>query len=57
MGGDTTGSMSGAGTGGYTTNLRMVDVTGRKAWLVWEHEGEAQACPTEQAELADVHGT
>lgn len=26
--------------GGYTTNLPMEDLTGRKAWLVWEHEGE-----------------
>ncbi len=27
-------------TGGYTTNLPMEDLTGGKAWLVWEHEGE-----------------
>lgn len=26
-------------TGGYTTNLPMEDLTGGKAWLVWEHEG------------------
>jgi DMSO/TMAO reductase YedYZ molybdopterin-dependent catalytic subunit len=25
---------------GYTTNLPLEDVTGRKAWLVWEHEGQ-----------------
>ena len=24
---------------GYTTNLPLEDVTGGKAWLVWEHEG------------------
>jgi DMSO/TMAO reductase YedYZ molybdopterin-dependent catalytic subunit len=24
---------------GYTTNLALDDVTGGKAWLVWEHEG------------------
>ena len=24
---------------GYTTNLPLADVTGQKAWLVWEHEG------------------
>ncbi|TXR57546.1 sulfite oxidase-like oxidoreductase [Quadrisphaera setariae] len=24
---------------GYTTNLPLADVTGGKAWLVWEHEG------------------
>jgi DMSO/TMAO reductase YedYZ molybdopterin-dependent catalytic subunit len=26
-------------TSGYTTNLPLDDVTGGKAWLVWEHEG------------------
>ncbi|HEX2149388.1 MAG TPA: sulfite oxidase-like oxidoreductase [Actinomycetota bacterium] len=26
--------------GGYTTNLPMADLTGGKAWLVWEHDGE-----------------
>ncbi|HEX2054330.1 MAG TPA: sulfite oxidase-like oxidoreductase [Actinomycetota bacterium] len=26
--------------GGYTTNLPMDDLTGGKAWLVWEHEGD-----------------
>ena len=26
--------------GGYTTNLAMPDVTGGKAWVVTEHEGE-----------------
>ena len=25
---------------GYTTNLALDDVTGGKAWLVWEHEGQ-----------------
>ena len=25
---------------GYTTNLPLADVTGGKAWLAWEHEGE-----------------
>ncbi len=25
---------------GYTTNLPLADVTGGRAWLVWEHEGE-----------------
>nr|WP_255480096.1 molybdopterin-dependent oxidoreductase [Quadrisphaera sp. RL12-1S] len=25
---------------GYTTNLPLADVTGGKAWLVWEHEGK-----------------
>ncbi len=24
---------------GYTTNLPLADVTGGRAWLVWEHEG------------------
>jgi DMSO/TMAO reductase YedYZ molybdopterin-dependent catalytic subunit len=24
---------------GYTTNLPLADVTGGKAWIVWEHEG------------------
>lgn len=24
---------------GYTTNLPLADVTGGKAWVVWEHEG------------------
>jgi DMSO/TMAO reductase YedYZ molybdopterin-dependent catalytic subunit len=27
-------------TTGYTTNLPIEDVTGGKAWLVWEHEGK-----------------
>ncbi|CAA9293749.1 MAG: Sulfite oxidase and related enzymes, partial [uncultured Actinomycetospora sp.] len=27
-------------TTGYTTNLPLADVTGGKAWLVWEHEGK-----------------
>ncbi len=27
-------------TTGYTTNLPLSDVTGGKAWLVWEHEGK-----------------
>ena len=26
--------------GGYTTNLPLADLTGRKAWVVTEHEGE-----------------
>jgi DMSO/TMAO reductase YedYZ molybdopterin-dependent catalytic subunit len=26
--------------GGYTTNLPLEDVTGGKAWVVWDHEGE-----------------
>jgi DMSO/TMAO reductase YedYZ molybdopterin-dependent catalytic subunit len=26
-------------TTGYTTNLRLDDVRGGRAWLVWEHEG------------------
>jgi len=26
--------------GGYTTNLRLADLTGGKAWVVTEHEGE-----------------
>jgi DMSO/TMAO reductase YedYZ molybdopterin-dependent catalytic subunit len=26
--------------GGYTTNLPVEDLTGGKAWVVWEHEGE-----------------
>jgi DMSO/TMAO reductase YedYZ molybdopterin-dependent catalytic subunit len=26
--------------GGYTTNLPIADLTGRKAWVVTEHEGE-----------------
>ena len=26
--------------GGYTTNLALADVTGGKAWVVTEHEGE-----------------
>ncbi|MET0766100.1 MAG: molybdopterin-dependent oxidoreductase, partial [Aeromicrobium sp.] len=25
---------------GYTTNLPIADVTGGKAWLVWDHEGK-----------------
>jgi DMSO/TMAO reductase YedYZ molybdopterin-dependent catalytic subunit len=25
---------------GYTTNLPLADVTGGKAWVVWEHEGK-----------------
>ncbi|MDQ1584701.1 MAG: hypothetical protein QOH80_66 [Actinomycetota bacterium] len=25
---------------GYTTNLPIADVTGGKAWVVWEHEGQ-----------------
>jgi DMSO/TMAO reductase YedYZ molybdopterin-dependent catalytic subunit len=25
--------------GGYTTNLRLEDLTNGKAWVVWEHEG------------------
>ncbi|HMA47575.1 MAG TPA: sulfite oxidase-like oxidoreductase [Frankiaceae bacterium] len=25
--------------GGYTTNLPLADVTGGRAWVVWEHEG------------------
>jgi DMSO/TMAO reductase YedYZ molybdopterin-dependent catalytic subunit len=27
-------------TTGYTTNLPLDDVTGGKAWIVWEHEGK-----------------
>ena len=27
-------------TTGYTTNLPLEDVTGGKAWIVWEHEGK-----------------
>jgi DMSO/TMAO reductase YedYZ molybdopterin-dependent catalytic subunit len=27
-------------TTGYTTNLPLADLTGGKAWLVWEHEGK-----------------
>lgn len=30
---------------GYTTNLPMVDVTGGKAWVVWEFEGKPLARP------------
>ena len=30
---------------GYTTNLPLADVTGGRAWLVWEHEG--RPLPTE----------
>ena len=26
-------------TTGYTTNLPLADITGGKAWIVWEHEG------------------
>jgi DMSO/TMAO reductase YedYZ molybdopterin-dependent catalytic subunit len=26
--------------GGYTTNLALADLTGGKAWVVTEHEGE-----------------
>jgi DMSO/TMAO reductase YedYZ molybdopterin-dependent catalytic subunit len=26
--------------GGYTTNLAIEDLTGGKAWVAWEHEGE-----------------
>jgi DMSO/TMAO reductase YedYZ molybdopterin-dependent catalytic subunit len=26
--------------GGYTTNLPVEDLTGGRAWVVWEHEGE-----------------
>ena len=26
-------------TTGYTTNLPIDDITGGKAWIVWEHEG------------------
>ena len=26
-------------TTGYTTNLPLEDITGGKAWIVWEHEG------------------
>jgi DMSO/TMAO reductase YedYZ molybdopterin-dependent catalytic subunit len=26
--------------GGYTTNLPLEDVTGGRAWVVWDHEGE-----------------
>ena len=26
-------------TTGYTTNLPIEDITGGKAWIVWEHEG------------------
>jgi DMSO/TMAO reductase YedYZ molybdopterin-dependent catalytic subunit len=26
--------------GGYTTNLPLADLTGGRAWVVWEHEGE-----------------
>jgi DMSO/TMAO reductase YedYZ molybdopterin-dependent catalytic subunit len=28
---------------GYTTNLPLSEVTGGKAWIVWEHEGEPLA--------------
>ena len=27
-------------TSGYTTNLPLTDLTGGKAWVVWEHEGQ-----------------
>lgn len=27
-------------TTGYTTNLPLADVTGGKAWVVWEHDGK-----------------
>ena len=27
-------------TTGYTTNLPLADITGGKAWIVWEHEGQ-----------------
>ncbi len=29
--------------GGYTTNLPLADLSGGKAWVVWEHEGEPLA--------------
>lgn len=32
-------------TSGYTTNLPLDDLTGGKAWVVWEHEG--RPLPTE----------
>jgi DMSO/TMAO reductase YedYZ molybdopterin-dependent catalytic subunit len=28
---------------GYTTNLPLSDVTGGKAWIVWEHDGKPLA--------------
>ncbi len=28
---------------GYTTNLPLADVTGGKAWVVWDHEGQPLA--------------
>ena len=28
---------------GYTTNLPLADVTGGKAWVVWDYEGEPLA--------------
>jgi DMSO/TMAO reductase YedYZ molybdopterin-dependent catalytic subunit len=30
---------------GYTTNLPLADVTGGKAWVVWEYEGKPQPVP------------
>jgi DMSO/TMAO reductase YedYZ molybdopterin-dependent catalytic subunit len=32
---------------GYTTNLPLADITGGRAWIVWEHEGRP---------LSDDHG-
>ena len=29
--------------GGYTTNLPLADLSGGKAWVVWEHDGEPLA--------------
>lgn len=28
---------------GYTTNLPLADVTGGRAWIAWEHDGEPLA--------------
>ena len=33
-------------TTGYTTNLPLADITGGKAWIVWEHEGRPLPPPT-----------
>ena len=30
---------------GYTTNLPLADLTGGKAWVVWEYEGQPLAVP------------
>ena len=34
---------------GYTTNLPLADVTGGKAWVVWDADGQAAAAPSTAA--------